>query len=150
MEFRGIDRSNYWDCMELVVDDSQKGFVADNSQSLAEAAFEDGIFTLGIYAGDTMVGFLLYCYDDSFPGWYLCRFMIGKQFQGKGYGKQAALEFLDYFKKTHNAEKLYTSVVPGNTAARRLWTSIGFRDLNEVEFTFRGKHYTEQQMVIEL
>ena len=27
MEFRKIDRSNYWECMELTVDDSQKDFV---------------------------------------------------------------------------------------------------------------------------
>ncbi len=39
MAFRKIDKSNYWDCMELTVDDSQKGFVADNKQSLVEAFF---------------------------------------------------------------------------------------------------------------
>ena len=40
----------------------------------------------------------------------MSRFMIGKQYQGKGYGKQAVVAFLDYFKKKHNAEKLYISV----------------------------------------
>ena len=69
MEFRKIDRSNYWECMELTVDDSQKDFVADNKQSLVEAAYEENLYTLGIYCQDTMVGFILYDYDDQIPGW---------------------------------------------------------------------------------
>ena len=40
----------------------------------------------------------------------MSRFMIGKQFQGKGYGKQAVLDFIDYFKNKHNADRLYISV----------------------------------------
>ena len=102
MEFRKIDKSNYWDCIELTLDDSQVDFVADNKQSLVEAAYEDGLYVLGIYKGDTMVGFVLYDYDESFPGWSMSRFMIGKQFQGKGYGKQAVNAFLEYFKEQHN------------------------------------------------
>lgn len=47
MEFRQIDKSNYWDCITLVVDKEQEHFVADNKQSLVEAAFEDGLYTLG-------------------------------------------------------------------------------------------------------
>ena len=101
MIFREIDKSNYWDCMALTLDESQKGFVADNKQSLVEAAYEDGLYTLGIYREETMVGFVLYDYDDTFPGWSMSRFMIGKQYQGKGYGKQAATAFLDYIKKKH-------------------------------------------------
>ena len=59
------------------------------------------------------------------------------------------MKLLDYFRTTHSADKLYTSVIPENTAVHNLWTSIGFKPLNEVESTFGGKHYTEQQMIIE-
>ena len=150
MEFRGIDRSNYWDCMALTIDDSQEGFVADNKQSLVEAAYEDGLYTLGIYHEETMVGFVLYDYDDTFPGWSMSRFMIGKQFQGKGYGKQAVLAFLDYFKRKHNADKLYISVSLDNAVARNLYSSIGFVEIKEVEYTFLDKQFREMQMVKEL
>ena len=150
MEFREIDRSNYWDCIALTIDDSQEGFVADNKQSLVEAAYEDGLYTLGIYHEETMVGFVLYDYDDTFPGWSMSRFMIGKQFQGKGYGKQAVLAFLDYFKGKHDADRLYISVSLDNTVARNLYSSIGFVEIKEVEYTFLGKHFREMQMVKEL
>ena len=150
MEFRSIDKSNYWDCIELVVDKSQEGFVADNKQSLVEAAYEEGLYTLGIYHEDTMIGFVLYDYDDSYPGWSMSRFMIGKQFQGKGYGKQAAKDFLDYFKAKHNADKIYISVSLENTVARKMYSSLGFVEIKEIEYTFLGENFREMQMVKEL
>ena len=93
MDFKTIDKSNYRECMELQVEESQKHFVADNTRSLVEAAYEDGLYALGVYDGDTMVGFVLYDYDDTYPGWSMSRFMIGRQFQGKGYGK-ALIDFV--------------------------------------------------------
>lgn len=150
MEFREIDRSNYWECMALTVDDSQINFVADNKQSLVEAAYEENLYTLGIYHEETMVGFILYDYDDTIPGWSMSRFMIGRQYQGKGYGKKAALEFLEYFKKKHNADKLYISVSLKNTVARKMYLDIGFKEMKEIEYTFLDMHFKEMQMVKEL
>lgn len=150
MKLREIDKSNYWDCMALTIDDNQKGFVADNKQSLVEAAYEDGLYTLGIYLEETMIGFILYDYDETFPGWSMSRFMIDKQFQGKGYGKQAAIEFFEYFKTKHNADKLYISVSLENILARKMYSSIGFTEIKEVEYTLGDKHYKEMQMVKEL
>ena len=150
MKFRKIDKSNYWDCIALTIDDSQEGFVADNKQSLVEAAYEDGLYTLGIYHGETMVGFVLYDYDETFPGWSMSRFMIGKQFQGKGYGKQAAIAFLEHFKSKHHADKLYISVSLENAVARKMYASIGFEEVKEVEYTFLGKQFKEMQMRIDL
>lgn len=150
MKFREIDKSNYWDCMALTVDDSQQKFVADNKQSLVEAAYEDEIYILGIYHDQTMVGFVLYDYDNTFPGWSMSRFMIGKQFQGKGYGKQAVLDFLEYFKNKHNADKLYISVSLENTIARKMYASIGFKEIKEIEYTFLDMQMKEIQMVKKL
>lgn len=150
MRFRKIDRSNYWDCMALKVDESQTHFVADNTRSLVEAAYEDGLYTLGIYDGETMVGFVLYDYDEDIPGWSMSRFMIGKQYQGRGYGKRAALEFLEYFKEHHQAGQIYISVSLDNAAARKLYSDVGFRELQKVEYTFSGMHFEEMQMVKEL
>lgn len=150
MEFREIDKSNYWDCMALTVDDSQEDFVADNKQSLIEAAYEDGLYVLGIYHEEMMIGFVLYDYDDTFPGWSMSRFMVGKQFQGKGYGKQAVVAFLDYFKKKHNADRLYISVSLDNAVARKMYFNIGFVEIKEVAYTFLDREFREMQMVKEL
>lgn len=80
----------------------------------------------------------------------MSRFMIGKQYQGKGYGKEAVLEFLDYFKSIYNADKIYISVSLENTIARRMYTDIGFKETKEVEYTLLNKHFKEVQMVKDL
>jgi len=147
MHFRKIDKSNYMDCILLQVDESQKYFVADNARSLVEATFEDGLYPLGIYKENDMIGFVLYDYDDSIPGWSMSRFMIGKQYQGKGYGRQAVLDFLSYIKERHNADKIYISVSLDNTVARKLYSNIGFEETKEIEYTFDGHLYREMQMV---
>ena len=54
----------------------------------------------------------------------MSRFMIGKQYQGKGYSKQAVVAFLDYFKKKHNADRLYISVSLDNAIARRMYYDL--------------------------
>lgn len=150
MEFRNIDQSNYWDCMLLSVDESQKDFVADSKQSLVEAAYEDGLYILGIYHHNKMVGFLLYDWDESFPGWSLSRFMIDSKYQGQGYGKQAVLEFLKYFKSKHNANKINISVSLDNIIARKMYKDIGFQEIKEVEYTLFDKTFKEVQMVKQL
>jgi spermine/spermidine acetyltransferase len=134
----------------LTTDDSQKSFVAENKQSLVEATYEDGLYTLGIYYEDTMVGFVLYDFDEAFPGWSMSRFIIGKQSQERGYGKQAVVAFFDYFKKKYNVDKLYISVSSENIVAYKMYTSLGFKELKEVEYTFCDKHFREMQMVKEL
>ena len=51
------------------------------------SAYEEGLYILGIDHNDDMIMFIHYDYDETIPGWSLSRFMIGKQFQRKGYGK---------------------------------------------------------------
>lgn len=150
MEFRKIDRSNYRDCMELTVNKSQERFVADNKQSLVEAAFEDGLHTLAIYHENTMIGFVLYDYDETYPGWSMSRFMIDRKYQGKGYGKKAVLEFLEHFRQKHGADKIYISVSLKNIVARKMYTDIGFREVKEIAYSYSGIQFREVQMIKEL
>lgn len=150
MEFRKIDKTNYMDCMALTVAASQTNFVADNKQSLVEAAYEDGLYTLGVYCEETMVGFILYDYDSTIPGWSLSRFMIGKQYQRKGYGKKAVRAFLEYFRQNHPAANIFISVSLENTVALNMYSELGFTATQEIEYTFMGKQFRELRMVKEL
>lgn len=148
MEFRKIDKNNYMECIFLKTTKEQENFVADNARSLVEANYEEGLFPLAIYHHDKMIGFLLYDYDNEIPGWSLSRFMIDFHFQGKGYGKQAAKEFLDYFKQQQpQADKIYISVELENAVAQKMYASLGFRELGNIEYVFDGVTYKEIRMV---
>lgn len=148
--FREIDRNNYMECICLKIKEEQKGFVADNARSLVEAQFEQGVYTRAIYSDDVMIGFVLFDYDPGIPGWSMSRFMIGEQYQGKGFGKEAVREFLKYIRDQMKIQELYLSVEVENTAACRMYEKAGFSFIKDIEYTFDGIVYREKQMKITL
>ena len=147
IEFRPITKENYMECIFLKTSAVQRSFVADNAQSIIESFFEEGLFTRAIYDDDQMVGFLLYDYDVSIPGWSLSRFMIGEEFQGKGIGKRALQGFLEYCKTELKLDTVYLSVSVENKAAYGLFRSIGFEDVQPIQYFFNGIEFREIQMV---
>ena len=59
-----ITPENYNECVSLSVAPEQKGFVAANSDSLAEASAEPGFHPVGISNDGQLVGFAMYGYDS--------------------------------------------------------------------------------------
>ncbi|WP_290441087.1 GNAT family N-acetyltransferase [Clostridium algidicarnis] len=62
----------------------------------------------------------------------MCRLMIDKKFQGKGYGRIAVLRLLDLIKEKYGEIKFYTSIEPENIVAQKLYESIGFKKTGEI------------------
>jgi len=128
---REITGENYEECLSLQVQDDQKGFVASNMKSLAEAwVFHEVARPFAIYNDDTMVGFLMVDTDPNLEGTndlcFLWRFMIDAKHQGCGYGKAAMIEVINYVKTNFNPKTFETSVVPENVGAEKLYNSFGF------------------------
>jgi diamine N-acetyltransferase len=138
LEFKGIDKNNYEECVELTVTEEQEDFVAANWWSLLEEKYEGGVkHPLAIYDKETMVGFVMYCYypaDDDYPvdSWWIERFMIDKKFQSKGYGKAALKKFLDYFRSLYGNVDLRITTVPENVVATKLYEKLGFSKTGEI------------------
>jgi len=141
-----ITESNFEEVLGLK---ASEDFVATNAYSLAEAycdlkeAIENGeqyqkrclSIPYAIADGDTMVGFMKIGFEDgediNAGGniYWLGRFMIDEKHQGKGYGKAAMEMFIDYVKSKpygHEAKYIYTSVVPNNDVAAKLYERVGF------------------------
>lgn len=76
INFREIDKTNYNECIMLKVGDHQIHYVASNAFSLAQAAYEEELYPLGIYNYNEMVGFLLYDYDKELKGWSFSRLIL--------------------------------------------------------------------------
>lgn len=144
-----IDRGNYLECINLNVGEEQKRFVAPNSFSLAQAAYEPDMYPLGIYDENRMVGFILYDLDPELDGWSMSRFMIDKSCQGRGLGKQALREFLEYFFDRYPVRKIYTSVETDNPAATALYERMGFKRQETFGYDAGGEHYEEVRMLLE-
>ena len=59
------------------------------------------------------------------------RFMIAKDFQGKGYGKASLKKFMEDFQKNYPKEALRTSTVKENHVAITLYEHSGFQRTGE-------------------
>ena len=142
VEFRPITKDNYRDAVKLKVTAEQENFVAPNTYSLIQAHYhpEFNATPQGIYAGDTMVGFIMPVEPDPAqdehikPGEiWIMRYMIGADHQGKGYGKAGMLKFIEWAKAQGRYHTVKLSYVPGNEQAKAVYESVGFVEegLNE-------------------
>ena len=128
VELRRINADNFDECIRLQISDAQKGYVASNLYSLAQAyAYHDTAYPFAIYAGEEMVGFIMLGYYTKQGVYTLWRFMIDERFQRRGYGKAALLLGIKFLADTFAVKEVYTSFVQGNAAAEALYTAIGFR-----------------------
>lgn len=73
----------------------------------------------------------MYGFDTDDNKFYLGRLMVDAQHQGKGYGKAATLEVIERMKKIEDCQEIYFSLVPENTAAEKLYASVGFERTGE-------------------
>jgi diamine N-acetyltransferase len=134
---RPITQANWQQVYRLTktLTDQQRRFVADNGYSMLEALYEPESFTpYAIYADETPVGFLMIGYDREAQQYWIDRFMIGGEYQRKGYGRDAMILALDLFKAMPNCDAVYISFVPENHAARRLYERFGFLDTGQIEY----------------
>lgn len=119
----------------------QRGMVADNVVSIAEAHFSPCAWMRAVYADETPIGFIMTHtgsdYEDGIdcPGVFLWRFMIARPYQGKGYGK-LALEKLIQHLKAMGIPLLYTSCGQGESSPEGFYRKLGF--------TPTGDHYGDE------
>jgi len=117
----------------LSVAESQKGFVAPNAVSLAQALFASTAWYRAIYLAEELVGFVM-LKDESLgtpspekPGISVWRFMIDARFQGQGIGRSALLQVVEHVRAKGIFETLELSYVPGPGCPEPFYLGLGFR-----------------------
>jgi diamine N-acetyltransferase len=132
VSFREITLENFRDILRLKVAPEQAEFVATNSYSVAEAHYQPNAWIRGIYAGDTPVGFVMLRDDPEKPQYYLWRFMIAAEHQGKGYGKAALDRLVEYVRGRPGATELLCSYLPGDAGPGAFYAKYGFIETGAV------------------
>jgi diamine N-acetyltransferase len=126
VSLREITPENFRECVNLKVADEQENFVAPNVMSIAQSKIYPTMTIRAVYAGDDLVGFTMFGLDTDDNRYYLVRLMIDARFQGREYGKAALSEIIEAMKRIEDCGEIYLSFVDGNTAAERLYRSVGF------------------------
>jgi diamine N-acetyltransferase len=127
----------------LEVRSDQRQFVAPNATSIAEAYFEPKAWFRAVYAGEEPVGFVMLYEDPDGTGdfpieyerpiYFVWRFMIDGNHQGRGYGKRAMELVIEHVRQQPGARALFLSVVPGEGSAEGLYRSLGFERTGRFE-----------------
>ena len=136
IELRKIDDSCINDVIALEVREDQKQYIDPNKASLAAAEENSEVARpFAIYADGTPVGFTMFAFDEEYEDpndrYWLWRFMIDKELQGRGYGTAALKEIIEYF-RSHGTGNIRLSTKETNTTALSLYHKFGFRETGEM------------------
>jgi diamine N-acetyltransferase len=132
VELRPVTKANFGSVIDLEVSQDQINFVASNLYSIAESKVYPECTPLVIYANETPVGFLMYAFDNKDDSYWICRLMIDRYFQGKGYGREAMQLVVKEIQKRPNTDHVKLSINPSNQAAEKLYEQLGFTKTGEV------------------
>ncbi len=119
--------------LALEVADNQKGFVATNAKSIAQAYFCDKAWFRAIYADETPVGFVMLYIDTVKHEYFLWRFMVDKNHQKNDYGLRAMEQVIEYVKSLPGAETFELSFVPGDGDPSGFYAKLGFVETDRWE-----------------
>ncbi len=125
VSLKPLTAENYYSCVALSTDESQKHMVPSAGLVLSEFAPLHDMTPTAIYSGDTVVGLMMHGRDRKGGRYWLSAFLIDKKHQRRGYGKKA-LDLLIRRLTEDGVEALYLSYTPDNASAWRLYKSLGF------------------------
>ena len=126
-----ITKDSWRACVQLRLAPDQEPFVASNAYSLAQSKYEPNCVPLGIYDGETMVGFAMYARDAEEDTYWIYRLMIDCDQQAKGYGREALRQVIRLLERMPDATPISLSYLPDNAVAERLYLSEGFAPTGE-------------------
>ena len=136
VELRHVTAENRQAVADLELGPDQKDLVATNAESLAEVQHDPDARPRAVYAGERLVGFLMYDAGraDEVPREaMLYRFMIGHNYQGRGYGRVALAKALEEIRAIPYVSKILISYMPDNPVAKPFYASFGFNEVGTDE-----------------
>ena len=139
VSLREITEDTVVTIVRLSVAESQKGFVAPNAVSLAQALFSKTAWYRAIYLGDEPVGFVM-LHDESLldpaepdPEIGVWRFMVDERYQGRGVGREALVQVIAHVRAKGGFNALELSYVPGPGCPEPFYRSLGFQPTGRME-----------------
>lgn len=122
-----LDKTNWQKVANLQLTEEQKDNLPNNLHSIAELQFYPQTKAVVIYNNDdTAVGFATFGMPVEEKAPKIFRLMIDKDYQGKGYGKQAARVIIKDL--LINADEVQVCYNPNSDFLKRFYSSLGFKE----------------------
>ena len=136
VRLENVTAQNWRAVVNLKLAEDQQRLLASNTYSIAQSKFDEAAQPRAIYAGEAVVGFLMYdvpAVEDADQNVSIYRFMVDKEHQGKGYGRAALTKALAEIREIPGIAKITISYVHGNARAKQFYASFGFVELPSKE-----------------
>lgn len=128
ISLKRITSDNYEVISLLEVEEHQEDYVASNMWSLVEAAYNENYVVRGIYLSDKPVGFFMWVKENHHKI-AIWRFMIDKEHQHKGLGRNALRLALNEIKQNKDINEIEICYNPLNPVAKTFYGSFGFEEI---------------------
>ena len=136
INLREITSKNLKSIIDLNVKDDQKDYVASNSVSIAQGHYSNSAWFKGIFNDNRPVGFVMLDLIKEEHKCFLWRFMIDHKYQGKGFGKIALTQVIDFVRSLNLYTYIATSYVPAENGAGGFYKNFGFIESEEITKEF--------------
>jgi len=136
INLREITSKNLKSIIDLNVKEDQKDYVALNSVSIAQGHYSKSAWFKGIFNDDRPVGFVMLDLIEEENKCFLWRFMIDCKYQGKGFGKIALTQVIDFVRSLNLYTYIATSYVPAENGAGGFYKNFGFIESEEITKEF--------------
>jgi diamine N-acetyltransferase len=135
VRLKDVTADNWEAVADLALADAQKDRVSSNRDSLAESKLNPLARPRAVYAGQLLVGFLMYepleAYGKADEA-LIYRLMIDKRHQGKGYGRAALARAIEEIRQNPRIRKIRICYTPDNPV-KKLYASFGFVEVGRDE-----------------
>ncbi len=130
VQLREITKESVREVCALEVRDDQKGYVAANALSIAQAHFEPTAVSRAIYLAEKPIGFIQWRNAEQSSAVMLWRFMIDRAHQSAGHGR-SALAIALHEMRSSGFDAIETSVVLGPSSPLAFYLSQGFTETGQ-------------------
>lgn len=134
-----VTSANWRDVAKVRPTAEQRAWVADVTYYLCLSAY-DGLWrSYAVVAGEATVGHVMWAVDPEDASHWIGGLVVDEALQGKGYGRAAVAALLAMWDNEEPSlsgtpyREAALSVSPDNTAALRLYRSMGFAETGETE-----------------
>jgi diamine N-acetyltransferase len=133
IEFREVGAGNWRAYADLEVAAEQRDFVSPVARYLCLCHYGGVWQPLAVYAGDEVVGFVMWAVDPGDQSGWIGGLVIDQARQRRGYGRATVEALTRRLLETGGCSSCALSYSPGNSVARDLYLALGFVETGEIE-----------------
>jgi diamine N-acetyltransferase len=129
-----VDDGNWRAVADVAPRDEQRGFVAALAARYLLLSMRGGLWTsLGVLADDTVVGHVMWAYDDEGGAHWIGGLVVDADEQGRGVGRAAMRELIRLLSRRPDCREIRLSYHPDNGGAAKLYAALGFTPTGDFE-----------------